>query len=695
MVDIRIKKSSVSGKIPTTSDLAYGELAINYADGRLYYKNSSNVVKNFIDSNLVNITIDSKLAAAGVGDSNQILTLITQNSIDSAGVIALVDSAYVQLRETYSTSSDLLEALKQVDGIGSGLNADLLDSQHGSFYLDYTNFTNTPNVLDSADVIATITADGFTKFDSANASGLISTAINNLIDGAPTALDTLNELAAALNDDANFAATVTNAIAALPDSAQVSAIISADVDKAFIDALNVDADTLDSQHGSFYLDYTNFTNTPNVLDSANVRNIFSASGDLSYNSGTGQFSVTTYKSADFDSDFSGKSTTDLSEGTNLYYTTARADSDAKNAVSAGTGISYNPSTGVISSNDAQIVHDNLSGFVSNEHVDHSSVSITAGAGLTGGGDITTTRTLNIGAGTGITVNADDIEVDMTAFTTSDLSEGTNLYYTTARVDSDIDARVTKTFVDNLNVDADTLDGQDGTYYLDYTNFTNTPNVLDSADVVQIVGDVGIDSAQVTNLVDSDYVQARIPAPVRFTGQVFSADAEPTRLDKWLISDYRSAVYNIQISSPLGYESLELRVLHDDRNPHTKVSLLSSLTGFDLADNNLSVSSQSSLLDINVTMGLLDSPDVLIIGFTPHTTNTYVNYEKLLLPNVGSTYFFDKDLSDSAAEANLDLDVGQNGKVDLSLDLGLTQDLAVSNEAYDLDSSNYQIIDLGL
>jgi hypothetical protein len=35
-----------------------------------------------------------------------------------------------------------------------------------------------------------------------------------LINGAPGALDTLNELAAALGDDANFAATVTNSLAA-------------------------------------------------------------------------------------------------------------------------------------------------------------------------------------------------------------------------------------------------------------------------------------------------------------------------------------------------------------------------------------------------------------------------------------------------------------------------------------------------
>ncbi len=41
----------------------------------------------------------------------------------------------------------------------------------------------------------------------------ISTAVSNLVDASPAALDTLNELAAALGDDANFASTITTSIA--------------------------------------------------------------------------------------------------------------------------------------------------------------------------------------------------------------------------------------------------------------------------------------------------------------------------------------------------------------------------------------------------------------------------------------------------------------------------------------------------
>ena len=64
------------------------------------------------------------------------------------------------------------------EGTGNGLDADTLDGQHGSYYTGYTD-----------------------------------TAISNLLDGAPAALDTLNELAAAINDDASYAATITTALA--------------------------------------------------------------------------------------------------------------------------------------------------------------------------------------------------------------------------------------------------------------------------------------------------------------------------------------------------------------------------------------------------------------------------------------------------------------------------------------------------
>ena len=62
-------------------------------------------------------------------------------------------------------------------------------------------------------------------------------------------------------------------------------------------------------------------------------------------------------------------------------------------VIGGTGITANANE--ITTTDSEIVHDNLSGFVANEHIDHSGVTLTAGVGLSGGGTIASNRTFTV------------------------------------------------------------------------------------------------------------------------------------------------------------------------------------------------------------------------------------------------------------------------------------------------------------
>lgn len=76
---IKLKKSSVAGRIPSTSDLEYGELAINYADGLIYYKNSSNTVQSINAS---------------------------PNGVDSAAVTNLIDANYIRARATTNYAFD-------------------------------------------------------------------------------------------------------------------------------------------------------------------------------------------------------------------------------------------------------------------------------------------------------------------------------------------------------------------------------------------------------------------------------------------------------------------------------------------------------------------------------------------------------------------------------------------------------------
>ena len=103
---LKLKKSSVVGRIPSAGDLEYGEIAINYADGKLYYKNSSNAVAAFNDSasthTLITAFVDSDYVQARqtLVDSASVVNIVINNSVDSSEVINLIDSDYVQARQS-------------------------------------------------------------------------------------------------------------------------------------------------------------------------------------------------------------------------------------------------------------------------------------------------------------------------------------------------------------------------------------------------------------------------------------------------------------------------------------------------------------------------------------------------------------------------------------------------------------------
>lgn len=169
-----------------------------------------------------------------------------------------------------------------------------------------------------------------------------------------------------------------------------------------------------------------------------VRAAVSSSGDLSYNASTGVFSVTTYKSTDFDTDFGNKSTTDLAEGTNLYYT----DSRARDSVSASGDLSYSNATGVFS--------------------------------------VTTYKST-------------DFDTDFGNKSTTDLTEGTNLYFSNARVNAFIQSSITTTDIDegtNLyytdnRVDAHLLSGAGGATFTDNVTVQGNLEVQGNVDYVNV------------------------------------------------------------------------------------------------------------------------------------------------------------------------------------------------------------------
>jgi hypothetical protein len=78
---IKLKKSSQAGKVPET--LEYGELALNYTDGKLYYKKSDGTIADYFlsldgsDSRYVNVTGDTMTGALIVSNTIQHQGLVT------------------------------------------------------------------------------------------------------------------------------------------------------------------------------------------------------------------------------------------------------------------------------------------------------------------------------------------------------------------------------------------------------------------------------------------------------------------------------------------------------------------------------------------------------------------------------------------------------------------------------------------
>jgi hypothetical protein len=190
----------------------------------------------------------------------------------------------------------------------------------------------------------------------------------------------------------------------------------------------------------------------------------------------------------FDSDFAQKTTDDLTEGSNLYYTTARADSDARHALSAtyeGHGaFTYDPVTG----------NFHMVGTSATEIRSEFSAS----------GDLTydsATGTFSIDVEQ--VYSKANFDSDLADANTDGLPEGTtNLYYTTTRSDSDFDDRLATKTSDDLTEGSTNLyftdeRAQDAIYQLLHAgegidlNYTDAANELDISVEIATVNNLGI------------------------------------------------------------------------------------------------------------------------------------------------------------------------------------------------------------
>ena len=138
---------------------------------------------------------------------------VSQAYIDSAlsGIVGLAPETLDTLNELAAAIGDDPNFVQTIaDDITAVQNAAQLYTDNA--LTDHDVSTNVHGIADTAELETKTGAQAKATAAQANAQSYTDTSIANLVDSSPTTLNTLNELAAALGDDANFATTVAGQI---------------------------------------------------------------------------------------------------------------------------------------------------------------------------------------------------------------------------------------------------------------------------------------------------------------------------------------------------------------------------------------------------------------------------------------------------------------------------------------------------
>jgi hypothetical protein len=291
----------------------------------------------------------------GEGETSLYFTNARAQAAVAADITAAIDALDTDDIEEgavnfYFTDQRALDATALAyDLVGSAANA-LSDAQD---YADEAR-TNAEAYTDTRESAITTAYELYADEVGTNAEAYADAAIANLVGGAPELLDTLNELAAAIGDDANFATTLTNLVATKQDilvegtnidiegntisvtgldtddvaeagnlyftNARAQAAVATDITAA-IDAL--DTDDIEEGETNLYFSNTRAKDAAaDLLTTATLENITIT--------GSGAGLTITAENGVADSD-----TDDLVEGaTNLYFTNARAQAAVASDITA-------------------------------------------------------------------------------------------------------------------------------------------------------------------------------------------------------------------------------------------------------------------------------------------------------------------------------------------------------------------------
>jgi hypothetical protein len=190
---ISLKRSSIPGKIPVVGDLEYGELALNYADNKLYFKDSTNTISTLaaVDGSTDISIIPDNFTGDG---STTSFTLSRTPTTDSHTFIAI--NGVVQSTSEYSISGNIL-LFTVAPALNDLIETRVISSKSSTVELrDYKkyifNITSTVSTISGANLLYDI--------------GFLDVYLNGirLVEGDDyTATDrtTINLTSAALNTD--------------------------------------------------------------------------------------------------------------------------------------------------------------------------------------------------------------------------------------------------------------------------------------------------------------------------------------------------------------------------------------------------------------------------------------------------------------------------------------------------------------
>jgi len=172
-----IKLKQGSGSDPSASDLVLGEPAIRTDTGEIFLKKDdgsiAKVAGGIEDGDKGDITVSNDGATFTIDNDAvtyaKIQNVSATNRIlgrDSSGAGVIEEITPANLRTMINvengatadqSASEILTLLKTVDGSGSGLDADLLDGQEGTFYRNASNIY--AGTLNNARLASTITSN--------------------------------------------------------------------------------------------------------------------------------------------------------------------------------------------------------------------------------------------------------------------------------------------------------------------------------------------------------------------------------------------------------------------------------------------------------------------------------------------------------------------------------------------------------